>query len=98
MERKCLILPKVFVLQFIVSHLRKHHSNLLKPFIKFCCLLADDTEMTLKDYNILKSEVLTSVNETNQINVRRYGEAGYYLFYLVSFIKLKVFNQYLPEV
>ena len=91
MERKCIILPVVFVLQSFVSHLRKRRLNLFKSFIKFRYVLADDTEMTLKDYNILKSEVLTSVNETNQINVRRYGEAGYYLFYLVSFIKLKSF-------
>jgi len=91
MERKCLILPMVFVLQSFVSHLRKQHSNLFKSFIKFCYVLADGRGMTLKDYNVLKREVLTPVNETNQININKYGEAGYYLFYLVSFIKLKSF-------
>ena len=53
--------------------------------------MADGRGMTLKDYNVLKREVLTPVNETNQININKYGEAGYYLFYLVSFIKLKSF-------
>jgi hypothetical protein len=51
----------------------------------------NNIQISLKDYNVLKREVLTPVNETNQININKYGEAGYYLFYLVSFIKLKSF-------
>ena len=91
MERECIILPVVFVLQSFVSHLRKRHLNLFKSFIKFCYVLADGRGMTLKNYNVLKREVLTPVDETNRINVNKYGESGSYLFYLVSFIKLKGF-------
>ena len=53
--------------------------------------MADGRGMTLKNYNVLKREVLTPIDETNRINVNKYGESGSYLFYLVSFIKLKGF-------
>ena len=84
MERECIILPVVFVLQSFVSHLRKRHLNLFKSFIKFCYVLADGRGMTLKNYNGLKREVLTPVDE----------------FVLLSITyKIKRFlKQYLPEV
>jgi len=91
MERKCLILSIVFVLQFFVSHLRKHNSILFNPFSKFSYLLADGREMTLKDYYILKREVLTPVDETVQININKYEKAVSYLYCLVSLIKVKDF-------